>query len=141
MGDGAVSETVKHTPGPWRVDDSVHGPNEGIIHVRAGEYSNPEICTLWASSLIMKAGDDWLAENYANARLIAAAPELLEAGAAQTDILRKAQSILTQYLIGQPKGLGQADAIAALLGLLDGQEQRAAQAKWDTAIAKAEGRS
>ena len=70
---------TEHTPGPWRYDDSVHGPNEGIIHIRAGDWMNPEICTMWASSLIMKEGENGLAENYANARLIAAAPEMLKA--------------------------------------------------------------
>lgn len=70
---------TEHTPGPWRYDDSVHGPNEGIIHIRAGDWTNPEICTMWASSLIMKTGENGLVENYANARLIAAAPDLLAA--------------------------------------------------------------
>lgn len=60
-------------------------------------------------------------------------------GAAQTEIITKAQAILTSYLT--PDGIGGAEAINRLLGLLDGPEQRAAQALWDAAVAKAEARS
>lgn len=50
---------IKHTPGPWRVIDH---------YVTAGEE---QVCAV---------GVDWTANNVtANARLIAAAPELLEA--------------------------------------------------------------
>jgi hypothetical protein len=66
---------------------------------------------------------------------------LLEAGQSQTAILRRAQSILSRYLQGQPSGLGRDEAIDALLGLLDGPDQRGAQDAWDAANAKAEGRS
>lgn len=71
----------------------------------------------------------------ANARLIAAAPELLEGGEAQTSIIQRAQAVLTNYLI--PDGIDAAEAINQLLGLFDGPDQRAAQARWESAIAKA----
>jgi len=64
--------TAKHTPGPWAVrtiDQSL-----ATVETQDGEYN---ICT--AAQL---RGDDWQtehAERKANARLIAAAPELLEA--------------------------------------------------------------
>lgn len=54
---------------------------------------------------------------------------LQAAGAAQTAIIRRAQAILTDYLI--PDGLSAAEAIDGLLGLLDGPDQRAAQTLWD----------
>lgn len=74
-----------------------------------------------------------------HARLIAAAPDLLEAGVAQTQILTKAQAIMTSFL--EPGGLGIEETISELLELLDGPEQREAQSKWDAAVAKVEGRS
>jgi len=74
----------------------------------------------------------------ATARLIAAAPELKDGGSAQTAIIRKAQAILTRYLV--PDGISAERAVNDLLGLLDGPEQRVAQSAWDAAISKAEGR-
>ena len=64
--------TAKHTPGPWvvrTIDQSL-----ATVETQDGEYI---ICA--AAQL---RGDDWKtehAERKANARLIAAAPELLEA--------------------------------------------------------------
>ena len=57
----------KHTPGPWKVsltdDTTVIAPDNSVIAEIDGDYNQPD---LWP---IMEA----------NARLIAAAPELLEA--------------------------------------------------------------
>ncbi len=65
--------TIKHTPGPWVIAD------EGT--------TGWDICTVYATEVgyveikATKVGDeeDYKAENYSNARLIAAAPDLLEA--------------------------------------------------------------
>jgi hypothetical protein len=69
--------SAAHTPGPWRVT----GPN-----VRAGDALLATVTDHWANE---KTPD---AEKMANARLIAAAPELLAAlsamlGAAELDVL------------------------------------------------------
>lgn len=58
------------TKGPWRVDDSVHGEEGGIVHIKSDGYS--EMCTMFASAL--ENEDEFLA----NANLIAAAPDLYE---------------------------------------------------------------
>jgi hypothetical protein len=42
-------------------------------------------------------------------------------------LIENAQNILTQVLIGQPRGLSDEAGIIALLELLDGPQQRAAQ--------------
>ena len=63
----------KHTPAPWIADDTVHGPGKGIVHIRSTEPFPQEICTVWRASL----NDPSQFE--ANARLIAAAPDLLDA--------------------------------------------------------------
>lgn len=60
--------STKHTPGPWRVEET---DDSGQAIVR-GEYI--EICTCWHHSVGLVEQEMW-----ANARLIAAAPELLEA--------------------------------------------------------------
>ena len=58
--------TTAHTPGPWNCDKPMHDDTHRYVHV-----NGPVIC------VINLAGDRLLAE--ANAMLIAAAPELLEA--------------------------------------------------------------
>lgn len=58
------------TKGPWRVDDSVHGKEGGIVHIKSDGYS--EMCTMWAFAL--ENEDEFLA----NANLIAASPDLYE---------------------------------------------------------------
>ena len=122
--------SAKHTPGPWQVMD--FGRND----VRIAAPSDPVEPGCYVAQMF-----DW-AHNFrdeqnANANLISAAPELLDAGSAQTAIIRSAQEILTRYLV--PDGIDSARAISELFGLLDGPSQRAAQAKWDAAITKAEG--
>lgn len=98
---------ASHTPGPWRFDEEhneiVGRPEWGCIRFRVkGEWS--------VASVETDCGSD--AEVEANARLIAAAPELLDA-------LRSAVGAME--VLDHPKGYG------ALL-------------KAQNAIAKAEGR-
>lgn len=61
-----MATTVEHTPGPWKVGDLDH--NDQRI-VRAG---HSEICTCWHHCV--KSLEEQME---ANAKLIAAAPELL----------------------------------------------------------------
>ncbi len=64
---------TKHTPGPWRV-------NEDYASVLAnGELGLIASCAPQASRLTSEGGGPVLPEQLANARLISAAPELLEA--------------------------------------------------------------
>jgi hypothetical protein len=119
---------TKHTPGAWEWDGNVW------------DY-NPEQEAPW---LVNQDGDRILSgeikcHKEADAHLIAAAPELKIAGSAQTNIIKRAQIIMTAYLT--PEGPGGMQTINQLLELLDGPDQRAALAMWDTAIARAEGRS
>lgn len=69
--------TSKHTPGPWSCIDE--GRLDDCVHSDAGEHVEGDIICL---SPILE-GYEVSAENWeANARLIAAAPELLEAAMA-----------------------------------------------------------
>ena len=67
---------MKHTPGPWKVDQNDEYP---------GNYIVREFCNLWDENEAIWDTDDpqqftaLCQEDDANARLIAAAPELLEA--------------------------------------------------------------
>ena len=65
--------TRKHTPGPWTTDEREH--NDPYQHVRILGGSRA-IAELWIDDAPVP---EYNAEQYANARLIAAAPELLEA--------------------------------------------------------------
>ena len=72
---------AKHTPGPWEAYRStVPGPQEGMWQVAAIADGGDCVCDLWR--LEESTHDAWeLSEEdaEANARLIAAAPELLAA--------------------------------------------------------------
>ena len=59
---------TKHTPGPW----AYHNTPTPFIHVAAGGLP---ICQIYTST----AHGQSMGEQFANARLIAAAPDLLEA--------------------------------------------------------------
>lgn len=113
-----------HAPGPWLThpaDDTLVLAADGseVAHM-SGDYEDRHE---WP---IMEG----------NARLIAAAPAMLQAGQMQTAIIRRAQEILTEYLT--PDGIDGPEAINRLLGLLDGPDQRAAQSAWDAALATPE---
>lgn len=60
--------TAKHTPGPW----AYHNTPTPFIFVNAGGLP---ICQIYTST----AHGQSMGEQFANARLIAAAPELMEA--------------------------------------------------------------
>lgn len=98
-----ASQNAKHTPGPWKVIDRALNGGEGVSIEAENGYT--EVCKVNKS----------YHSRTANARLIAAAPELLEA-------LKEAENWLAEYEDGPDSGLQ---------GLL-------AQAR--AAIAKAEGR-
>ena len=63
----------KHTPGPWATDQKEHDEPHQNIRVQAGKRG---ICLVWMDDAPVR---DYNAEQRANARLIAAAPDLLEA--------------------------------------------------------------
>ncbi len=65
--------THKHTPGPWSTDEAEHDEPYQDINIRAG--SRP-ICRVWKDDAPVR---DYNAEQDADAKLIAAAPDLLEA--------------------------------------------------------------
>lgn len=67
--------TTQHTPGPWKVDGEPHDGDGAVIKAIMDDEG------LIVAHVI--GGDeemeDWLPEDEVNARLIAAAPQLLEA--------------------------------------------------------------
>lgn len=54
------------------------------------------------------------------------------------NLIVQGQKITTETLIGQPRGLSDKAGLGALIGLLDGPEQREAQGKANTFLAKLE---
>lgn len=128
---------AKHTPGPWEVRASKGTVDFGII-VQDGRADGGWAVIAEAFSEVRHAGER-APEALPNARLIAAAPDLLEGGNAQTAILRRAQHILSLFISPDTRVQTADQCVSALLALLDGEEQRAAQAKWDAAIGKAAG--
>jgi len=63
--------TAQHTPGPWTTDEADHDAPHQEIKIKAGK--NRTICTVWIDDAPVR---DFNAEQEANARLIAAAPQL-----------------------------------------------------------------
>ena len=132
-----MTDQPKWTPGPWAMETV--RTSCGTCH-RIGPFPRPAYASKpegWACVYDDYPPGVGSPDLLANSHLIAAAPDLYFGGEAQTDIIRHAQAILTQYLI--PDGIDGPEAINQLLGLLDGPEQRAAQAAWDAALAKARG--
>lgn len=65
---------AKHTPGPWETDEAEHDcPSQDVV-IRDAKRRG--ICRIWFDDAPVP---DYNAEQSANARLIAAAPELVEA--------------------------------------------------------------
>lgn len=111
----------KHTPGPWFYSQ------ESIDH-------DWYIVTINGGLIVANVNSHW--RQVANARLIAAAPDLLEALKEINGIVEHAQQIVGATLPSD--GMSEKDAIAELLLLLDGQDQRRIQGAARAAIAKAE---
>lgn len=63
----ASATTTQHTPGPWRVEINHSDETDGAFYVRAGAFN---LCKLDTNDSV---------QDEANAKLIAAAPELLRA--------------------------------------------------------------
>lgn len=63
------------TPGPWAVDP----PSEQTPHIWVIAPTNSGVCKIECCDYDDGAGHRLTPEDYANARLIAAAPDLLEA--------------------------------------------------------------
>lgn len=66
---------AKHTPGPWVLDESMHGDNFRAVSAP----NHGELATVVWSMEEEPLGSNANAQCRANAHLIAAAPELLEA--------------------------------------------------------------
>lgn len=64
----------KHTPGPWTTDKADHDAPYQDIKIKAGKHHT--VCTVWIDDAPVH---DFNSLQEANARLIAAAPDLLEA--------------------------------------------------------------
>ena len=71
-------ESPKHTPGPWKIESDIDGRSWGYIYPENGEVlpggSRPP-----AVARVCHSRPQSATEVYANAHLIAAAPDLLEA--------------------------------------------------------------
>ncbi len=106
MTDSTATE-AKHTPGPWGVDPE----NQHDIY---GSTTSPETMELLASAYPMKR--DGLYNSWkANARLIAAAPAMLEALTLLTDTAATyQQSHTTDCDCGFCESFKRADAAIAL---------------------------
>lgn len=88
--------STKHTPGTWKIDD----PLEGQVCILSKDHSSgaePIIARIFDSSHIL------LPEQEANARLIAAAPELLAfaqmvagGGYDMADIMTEARALIAK---------------------------------------------
>jgi len=95
---------AEHTPGPWFV--SVHDDNnETVVRCRENQGYEPIICNCEYDNIDIVTVE----ELAANARLIAAAPNLL---AACKDLVRRAET-MTDGEWGEPEEIAQAKAAIA----------------------------
>ena len=119
---------MPHTPGPWVAvrDTGDDFDSVGNMYWRVASQEM-HVDTRWLDL------SSWMSE--ANARLIAASPDLLEALQKERSLVEDAQYILTQHL--KPDGRSAEKTIESLLQLFDSPHQRAIKAATDAAIAKA----
>jgi hypothetical protein len=66
---------IKHTPGPWMDDQADHDAPYQDIRIKGGSPRRT-VCIVWIDDAPVH---DFNAEQDANARLIAAAPDMLQA--------------------------------------------------------------
>ncbi len=93
---GLNRELPKHTPGPWiysEADDQIHAASTGLGTYKKGGTIAVAIVSTWG-------GEPPLQEAAANARLIAAAPELLAA-----------LELALEYFEGREDGIYKAEGI------------------------------
>ena len=116
--------TTKHTPGPWWAYQSITGAWCVATYRDGQSPTGPYIGASHGASICYSVGDDTeqrtRGNEEANARLIAAAPEMLEACQIILDVAKSAKGMTAAHL---------RTAISMAAGAAD------------AAIAKAEGRS
>jgi hypothetical protein len=66
-------KTHTHTSGPWRIETWIYQNAREVVTIQTDKDAIATACNIW------RDGDDSTFEVIANARLIAAAPEMLEA--------------------------------------------------------------
>lgn len=121
----------KHTPGPWsiyRMDRPSEDPleSEGFWVHAAGKP------VIWYTN-----DDDGLHATDADARLIAAAPDLLLSTRELSILVENMQDEVRDYI--RPDGIDAERLITRLIWWLDGRRLRRAQENARIAIQKAEG--
>ena len=89
----------KHTPGPWKVEQ-YQGNCFYVVAERGKKWDNPEICDLYTDVTPEDSVTlgPWLEPKdnaEANAHLIAAAPDLLEALIGMIEVFGNAEHVLT----------------------------------------------
>ena len=142
------------TPGPWAV--MKHWPLEIVPAPDAaktlGAANSPAGDAGYAQPIAQARFDSYVsatefphrrvnrAESEANARLIAASPELLAGLQGALKLIRDAQELLCAYL-HPDSAMDDRETMNKLLYMFDGPEQRAIEKPARAAIARAEGRS
>jgi hypothetical protein len=116
-----------HTPGPWHVVPPTRAEHRWVIGTRdESSVASCEPIGPWVSN----------EEADANARLIAAAPDMADALPELLKLIRRAQDRLTEYLC--PEGSNDADeCLNDMLEMFDGPEQRRVEQMARAALSRA----
>ena len=116
------------TPGPWFVDgpDNSQGYETWRVHALDNAIE-ATICELWSGEH----------NNQATARLIAAAPELLEGCDNMNETVRRVQDVLARHLDPSYGPSDDHETINAVLDIVDHKDTLAKQRKSIAALSKA----
>lgn len=83
-----------HTPGPWRVDGT-YTPQSGRYDILSGDEPTPELVVMTLPAEMVSDPD----QNLANAHLIAASPQLLDACKMQARLIEDMMQFVGQMAL------------------------------------------
>lgn len=113
--------TIEHTPGPWVVQER----ENYLIHIEHSLPHKPGAISLCLAKVVSR--DTWVDESIANAKLIAAAPELLEA-------LQEAREEVAYIASGMSHSLFKTNAAKCCLARIDKAIAKATKGDQDDPI-------
>jgi hypothetical protein len=119
--DTTVENKVKHTPGPWIIGEALDAPGGNALGIASESVANSAADGESIDYICFVSPVSQITENdFANAKLICSAPDLLEALQKMTAKVNACIGVLQSHIV--PDGISDKEALSELYGLLDNAE-------------------